>query len=80
MTALFVVLIALAPGIVSWWSGRRLEGATDDPALPELLLARSQRIVPIIATALAPLIVFGGGHLYLGLTIVCASLLACGYP
>ncbi len=80
MTVLFVVLVALAPGVASWWSGRRLEGATNDPALPELLLARSQRIVPIIATALALLIVFGGGHLYLGLTIVCASLLASGYP
>jgi Zn-dependent protease with chaperone function len=52
----FLLLLAAAPGAYAWWSGRAIRRAIDDPALPELLLARLRRIaqvtlVVIIASA-----------------------------
>jgi Zn-dependent protease with chaperone function len=48
---LLAVLVALAPGLHSWWTGRALLARVNDPAFPELLLARFQRRVQVIATA-----------------------------
>ncbi len=77
---LLIALVALAPGITAWWTGRRLEGASEDPALPELLLARNQRIVPVLATTLALLIVLAGGALYWTIPLVAAGMLTGSYP
>jgi hypothetical protein len=41
----FLALVALAPGLRTWWTGRRLVTLATDPALPELLMARQQRLV-----------------------------------
>jgi hypothetical protein len=38
-----LALIALLPGAISWWSGRRLARLADDPALPELFAAHGRR-------------------------------------
>jgi Zn-dependent protease with chaperone function len=56
---LMMVLLAAAPAVYAWWSGRSLRRSIDDPALPDLLLARQQRVmqvtlVVIIAGALLP--------------------------
>jgi Zn-dependent protease with chaperone function len=48
---ILAVLVALAPGFHAWWTGRALLARVDDPAFPELLLARFQRRVQVIATA-----------------------------
>jgi Zn-dependent protease with chaperone function len=79
-TPLFVALIALVPGIVAWWTGRRLTRMVDDPALPELLMARRQRVTLFVAIALATMVVFGGRHSYWGVPLIGAALLAGGYP
>jgi hypothetical protein len=39
-TVLVLFLVGLLPGVVGWWNGRGLSSAADDPALPQLLLAR----------------------------------------
>ena len=54
-----MVLLGAAPVIYAWWSGRALRRSIDDPTLPELLLARQQRVmqvtlVVVIASALLP--------------------------
>jgi Zn-dependent protease with chaperone function len=77
---LLTAFVALAPGITAWWTGRRLERAGDDPALPELILTRNQRIHPVLATTLALLIVLAGGALYWALPLIVAGMLAGSYP
>ncbi|HSA57139.1 MAG TPA: M48 family metalloprotease [Gemmatimonadaceae bacterium] len=77
---ILVTLIAIAPGAVNWWTGRRLARATDDPALPELLMARQQRLVAVGATSLAILLVLGGRHVWWGVLLLATILLTGGYP
>jgi Zn-dependent protease with chaperone function len=76
----FVALIACVPGITAWWTGRALVSATADPALPELLMARQQRLLLITATALALLLVLGNAHLAWAIPWLTLSLLAGRYP
>ena len=48
----FVSLMAAAlPGVVAWWTGRRLLIRRDDPALPERIVARSYRLVQVMGAA-----------------------------
>ena len=49
--ALLAVASALVPGLVAWWTGRALARSPDDPALPELLLARQQRLAAVAVIA-----------------------------
>ena len=52
MTRVVLALVAaLVPGLAAWWTGRALVRHADDPALPELLLARQQRLTAIAAVA-----------------------------
>ena len=54
----FVSLAAAAlPGIVAWWTGRRLLARRDDPALPERIVARSYRLVQLTAAAVSVMLV-----------------------
>src|SRR5215203_7383241 len=48
----FLLLLAVAPGAYAWWSGRAIRRSLDDPALPELLLARQRRIVQVTTVAI----------------------------
>lgn len=75
-----VALIAIAPGAFTWWTGRSLARRTDDPALPELLMARQQRLIIVSATVLALTIVLGGAHAWWALPLLAISLLSGGYP
>jgi len=74
---LFAAALALAPGAYGWWSGRRLAARPDDPALPELLLARTQRLVQMYAVSGAVLIVLVAGGAY-WLPLMLLALLAGG--
>ena len=47
----FLVPLALAPAVYAWWTGRAIRKAIDDPALPELLLARQRRLVHVTLVA-----------------------------
>lgn len=42
--SLLAVVLALLPGGLAWWSGRRLVAQRDDPLLPERLLERARRL------------------------------------
>ena len=82
-----LALIALLPGAISWWSGRRLARLADDPLLPELYAAHGRRNRATLIVALvglgcvawwtfsswaAPLILFG--------LVALAGLIAADYP
>jgi Zn-dependent protease with chaperone function len=79
LSPLFFVLLAVSPGVVAWWTGRRLSRLTDDPVLPELVFARRQRLTVVAATAIAFLLVFGGRAAYWGLPLMALAMLAGNY-
>ncbi len=79
-SSVIVALVAVAPGIAAWWTGRRVARFTDDPALPELLFARQQRLTLIVATALAITLVFGGSGALWGIPLMGLALLVGRYP
>jgi Zn-dependent protease with chaperone function len=75
----FFVLLAIAPGIVAWWTGRRFARLTDDPALPELLASRRQRLTTVAATVIAVTTVFGRLTAYWAIPLMAVAMLAGGY-
>ncbi len=84
---LIVVAIALVPGAVSWFLGRRLIQRISDPALPELLAGHRRRIGVVFSVGTAVLscaAVLSGGRVALlivaGFLISYAGLLAAAYP
>jgi len=48
----FIALLAAAPAVYAWWTGRAIRKAIDDPALPELLLDRQKRLVMVTLVAI----------------------------
>jgi hypothetical protein len=74
-----VALAGVLPGIAAWWTGRGLLIHLEDPALPELLLARRQRLTAITAVVLAAMIVLGGRSAYWGIPLLLVSLPVGGY-
>ena len=58
------LLCAPAPALLAWWTGRRLARTADDPLLPELLLAREQRIGQVTTAAIIGLTLFARGMLW----------------
>ena len=77
---LIVAIVALVPGIAAWWTGRRISGRATDPVLPELLFARSQRLVNISTTAFVATAFVGGRHAYWGALLITVSMIVGGYP
>ena len=82
-----LALIALLPGAVSWWSGRRLARLADDPALPELLAARGRHngamlfIATVGLACVASLTQIGfAAPVIVGCLIALAGLVAASYP
>jgi len=79
-TAVLAVLLALAPAAVSWWTGRQLLRQADDPALPELLLVRQQRIVGVVGVAVGVLYVVCTRHAAWATLLLVVALLVAAYP
>lgn len=75
-----VAIAALVPGVTAWWTGRHVARLTDDPALPELLLARRQRALKIFAGSVAVMIVLGGRQSCWGIALLAVVLVAGSYP
>jgi len=69
MWTLVCLVTAAVPGVVAWWTGRRLLARRDDPALPERIVARSRRLVQTMAAAIA-VILFAGSPWMLVLPIL----------
>jgi len=76
---LLPLLIAIAPGIAAWWTGRPIALRATDPALPELLLARQQRLRNVATAALVALVFVSGGSWYWEIPLIGASLVAGGF-
>jgi heat shock protein HtpX len=82
-----LALIALMPGAISWWSGRRLARLADDPAFPELFAAHGRRnramlfiamvslgcATSLMLSAVAIPLIFAG-------LLVFAGFIAAAYP
>jgi Zn-dependent protease with chaperone function len=82
-----LALIALLPGAVSWWSGRRLARLADDPAMPELLAAHGRRNAAVLFIAMVGLGCVASLTLFafavpviVGGLIALAGLVAASYP
>jgi Zn-dependent protease with chaperone function len=82
-----LALIALLPGAVSWWSGRRLARLADDPALPELLAAHGRRngamlFIAMVGVGCVASLTLSAFALPIiaGCLIALAGLVAAGYP
>ncbi len=48
---ILLLITALVPGAVAWWTGRRLVRRLDDPALPERLQARARILLYVTVLA-----------------------------
>jgi len=73
-----LVPLAAAPAIYTWWTGRAIVRSIDDPALPELLLARQRRIVQVTLVAIIAA-AFSTAPTGFGL-VVLLGVLAAQYP
>src|SRR6185295_12148504 len=74
------VLLALLPGIFAWWRGRRLIRSLADPALPELLMAKQQRVSMVLIFCVVFLVAFGGSNVYWAVPLQVLALVVGGYP
>jgi heat shock protein HtpX len=79
MWTLACLALAALPGVVAWWTGRRLLARRDDPALPERIVARSTRLVQVTAAAMG-VILFLGPHTPWILALPMLSLYVGGFP
>ena len=70
--------LALAPAAISWWTGRRLRA--DDPALPELLLARQQRLSQVGVVATVGILLLATGHAAWALPALLLGLWIAAWP
>src|SRR5687768_7969888 len=77
---ILAAIIALAPGIYAWWTGRALLARVDDPAFPELLLARAQRRGQIVATAAVVSAFLPGTHWFWTFPLFVVALLVGSFP
>ena len=78
----FPVVIAIAailPGFSAWWTGRAVVKHLEDPALPELLFARRQRLTTATAAGLAVIVVVGGDFAFWAIPLMVLSLPIGGY-
>jgi len=73
------LLLALAPAVYLWWSGRSILRRPDDPALPELLLARRKRVSTVTTTAAVLLAVAFGTYWLFTVPLFLLGLLVSGY-
>jgi hypothetical protein len=81
MQQVVIPLVAsIAPGLYAWWTGRRIVALLDDPSFADLLLARSGRIVKVLAVSWAVSLVFGWRHAYWAVPLGMVSVLVGGFP
>ena len=73
-------LLALTPGIYAWWTGRALLKRLDDPAFPELLLARGQRRIHVAVAVAVVSPVIPGGYGFWSLLLIAFAAFVGGFP
>jgi heat shock protein HtpX len=77
---ILAAILALAPGFHAWWTGRALLARADDPAFPELLLARAQRRGQIAAAAAVISVFIPGAHWLWAFPLFVLAFLIGGFP
>jgi Zn-dependent protease with chaperone function len=71
--------LALAPGIVAWWTGRTVLARADDPVLPELLWQRRQRMAGLTLGGAIALALLFADHVLWALPLLWVALLLSGH-
>ena len=74
------LLLALAPAVFTWWTGRLVLRRPDDPALPELLFAQRKRLAMVTWGGMLLLVVFFGGDWYWTMPVLVLALVVSQYP
>ena len=75
-----IILVAVAPALIAWWTGRGLLARADDPALPELLLDRQRRLSVIAFGGAVLLAVLFAADALWALALLWIALLVSSYP
>jgi len=78
--ALLVAVVALIPAAFTWWSGRRLITALEDPALPERLQTRRRWITQLTIFLMVAIALTGGMDALWGAPLLLVTMLAAGFP
>lgn len=76
----FVAVVALLPGAVAWWSGRRLARLADDPVLPERLIASQRHNGIACGIAFVLLMALDPRSLIWGAPLIFLGILTASYP
>lgn len=79
-STLLAFLLALAPAVIAWWTGRGIPARINDPALPEILLDRRRQLGKITLAGAVALALLAGSELYWALPLLWIALLISGYP
>ncbi len=74
------VLLVLLPGLLAWWSGRRLVRRRNDPALAERLFERRTRLAQVSAVLIVALYFVVPDRVLLGALLLVAGLLIGSFP
>ncbi len=74
------LLAALTPGVFAAWDGRRLIRRLDDPAFPELKLARTGRLVAVAAGAVVASVLISSAFAMLKILLLVAAIMAGAFP
>src|SRR5690242_10118981 len=74
------LLCAPAPALLAWWTGRRLARLTDDPLLPELLLARERQVGQSSTAAILVLALGARGMLWWAVPMMVVLTILAAMP
>jgi Zn-dependent protease with chaperone function len=75
-----LALIAILPGLTSWWFGRRLRTLADDPILPERLTSYQRRNGFVLVLAAGTITVLSSASLVWTLPLVFVATYAGAFP
>ena len=79
-TPLLLAIVALVPGVVTWWSGTQLLRRVDDPALPDLLLKQKSRVGALWALAVGAIVATDSRQASWAIPLMLGAMIAARYP
>lgn len=77
---LLIAVLAVLPGLLYWWSARRLLRQPDDPLLPERLLALRRRSGIVFGLAIPFVLAGGPSALFWALPLLIVARMLAAYP
>ena len=78
--SLSLVLVAIVPGLMSWWRGRILVRLADDAALPERLLKDRQQTTVTVICAFFAIAMLSADALPWSLPLLIYASIVASYP